>query len=141
MIYILIYLNLLLDTVLQFSLFPLISYLDANKNSNIVDQLGFIRVVSWGAQNAESHCSHVHITFRVEHFSFYAFHKKCGVTARFGVLFKSLNVTKAMNLFLAHFRFLKKLQIFLMLLGIMHAAPPLPNSPMISSYLQEKHLA
>jgi len=48
------------------------------------------------------------------------------VTARFGVLFMSLNVTKTINMFLAHFRFLKKLQILLMLLGIMHAAPLLP---------------
>jgi len=39
----------------------------------------------------------------------------------------SLNVTKTRNIFPAHFRFFKKLQIFLMLLGIMHAAPPLPN--------------
>jgi len=36
-------------------------------------------------------------------------------------------VTKTKNIFLAHFRFLKKLQIFLTQLGIMHAAPPLPN--------------
>ena len=33
------------------------------------------------------------------------------VIARFDVLFKSLNVTKIINIFLAHFRFLKKLQI------------------------------
>jgi len=36
---------------------------------------------------------------------------------------------------------MKKLQIFLMLLGIIHAGPPLPNSPLISSYQQQKHLA
>ena len=42
-------------------------------------QLGFIRAVSWSAQNAESHCSHVHITLRVKHFSFHAFYKKCGL--------------------------------------------------------------
>jgi len=46
------------------------------------------------------------------------------VTTRFDVLFKSLNVTKTTNILLAHFGFLKKLQIFLMLLGIMHAAHP-----------------
>jgi len=28
-----------------------------------------------------------------------------------------------------------------MLLGIMHAAPPLPKSTLISSYQQHKHLA
>jgi len=49
------------------------------------------------------------------------------VTARFDILFKSLNVTKTINIFLAHFRILKKMQTFLMLLGIMHAAPPPPN--------------
>jgi len=37
MIYVLIYLNLLLDTVLQFSLLPLISYLDVYKHSHIVE--------------------------------------------------------------------------------------------------------
>jgi len=42
-------------------------------------------------------------------------------------------------IFLAHFRFLKKLQIFLMLMGIMHAAAP--KSPLTSSYQQQKHLA
>jgi len=64
----------------------------------------------------------VHITLTVEHFSFHAFY--VWVTARFDVLFKSFNVTKTKNIFLAHFRFLKKLQIFLMQLGIMHAALP-----------------
>jgi len=39
MIYILVYLNLLLDTVLFFSLLPLISYLDVNKHSNIVEHI------------------------------------------------------------------------------------------------------
>jgi len=63
------------------------------------------------------------------------------VTARFDVLFKSPNVTKTINIFLAHFRFLKKLQIYLMLLGIMHAAPPLPKSLLISSYQHQKHFA
>jgi len=39
--------------------------------------LGFIRAVSCSARNAESHCSHVHITLTVEHFSFHAFYT-CG---------------------------------------------------------------
>jgi len=56
------------------------------------------------------------------------------VSAQIDVLFKPRNLTKTINIFLAHFRFSKKLQIFLMLLGIMHAAPPLPKSPLISSY-------
>jgi len=42
MIHILIYLNLLLDMVLQFSLVPLISHLDANKYSSIAEYtIGF----------------------------------------------------------------------------------------------------
>jgi len=40
--------------------------------------LGFIRAVSWSAQNAESQWSQVHITLAVEHFSFHAFYK-CGL--------------------------------------------------------------
>jgi len=40
--------------------------------------LSFIRAVSWSAQNAESHWSHVYITLTVEHFSFHAFYK-CGL--------------------------------------------------------------
>jgi len=42
MIYILIYLNLLLDKVLQFSLLPLISYLDANKHSSVVEHIYWV---------------------------------------------------------------------------------------------------
>jgi len=41
-IYILIYLDLLLYTVLQFNLFPLISYLDANKHSSIVEHITWV---------------------------------------------------------------------------------------------------
>jgi len=63
------------------------------------------------------------------------------VTERFGVLFKVLNVTKTINIFLAHYRFLKKLQIFLIVLGIIRAGPPLPKSTLMSSYQQQKHLA
>jgi len=42
-------------------------------------QLGFIRAVSWIAQNAESHWSHVHIALAVERFNFHAFYKKYGL--------------------------------------------------------------
>jgi len=43
-------------------------------------QLGFVRAaVSWSAQNPESHWSEVYITLKVEHFSFHAFYKKCGL--------------------------------------------------------------
>jgi len=45
-------------------------------------QLGFIRVVSWSAQNAESRWLHVHITLTAEPFNFRAFYKKCGLQAR-----------------------------------------------------------
>jgi len=41
--------------------------------------LSFIRAVSWRAQNAESHWSHVHITLTEEHFSFHPFYKKYGL--------------------------------------------------------------
>jgi len=41
--------------------------------------LGFIRAVSWSAQNAESNGSHVHIILTVEHINFHAFDKKCGL--------------------------------------------------------------
>ena len=44
-----------------------------------IHQLGFIRAVSWSAQNAESHWPHVHITLVVDHISFYAFHTMCGL--------------------------------------------------------------
>jgi len=40
---------------------------------NRIHQLGFIRAVSWTAQNAESHWSHVHVTPKVKHFNF----RKC----------------------------------------------------------------
>jgi len=56
-------------------------------------------------------------------------------------MFKLLNVTKTINIFHAHFRFLKKLRIFLIILGIIHAGAPLPKSTLISSYQQQKHLA
>ena len=61
-------------------------------------------------------------------------------TARLDVLFKSPNVTRTINIFLGHFLILKKLQIFLMLQGIMHACPTPLKSPLISSYQQQKHL-
>jgi len=83
-------------------------YLDVNKYSNMVEHINwvFIRAVSWSAQYAESHWSHVHIILTEEHFSFHAFY--VWVTARFDVLFKSLNVTKTINIFFTHFRFFEK---------------------------------
>jgi len=42
MIYTLIYLNLLLDTVLQFSLFLLISHLEVNKHNNIAEHIDWV---------------------------------------------------------------------------------------------------
>ena len=81
MICMLIYLNLLLDTVLQFSLLPLITYLDVNKHSNIVEHINWVlsELSVGSAQNPESHWSDVHITLKVEHFSFHALYKKCGL--------------------------------------------------------------
>jgi len=75
-----IYLNLLLHMVVYFSLLPLISHLDVNKLSNIIEHiLGFIRAVSWSAQNAELHWSHLHIALIVEHISFHAVYKRNGL--------------------------------------------------------------
>jgi len=51
MIYILIYLNLLLDAVLWFILFPLLSYLDVNKHSNIAEH------ISWFYQSCQLECT------------------------------------------------------------------------------------
>jgi len=45
-------------------------------------RLGFIRVVSWSAQNAESLWPHVHITLKVEHIHFHALYKKSGLQRR-----------------------------------------------------------
>jgi len=42
MIYILMYLNLFLDMVLEFSLLPFISYLDTNKHNNIVENINWV---------------------------------------------------------------------------------------------------
>jgi len=113
-------------------------YKQAQQYSRI-HQLDYIRAVSWSAQNTESRWSHVHSYTRTLQLS--CISCEVWVTVRFDVLFKSLNVTQTTSIFLAHFRFLKKIQIFLMLLGIMHAASPLPKSPLISSYQQQKHLA
>jgi len=45
----------------------------------LIHHLGFIRAVSWSAQNAESHWSYVHITLIVENICFHAFYKRCGL--------------------------------------------------------------
>jgi len=77
MIYILIYLNLLMDTVLQFSLLPfnIVFGCKQTQRYSRTHQLGFIRAFSGSAQNAESQWSPVHITLIAEHFCFYAFYK------------------------------------------------------------------
>jgi len=89
-------------------------------------QLSFIRAVGWNAQNAFALVARAYHSYSST-LQFSCISYEVWVTARFDVLFKSLNVTKTINTFLAHFRFLKKLQIFLMLLGIMHAAHPYQN--------------
>jgi len=45
--------------------------------------LGFIRAVSWSAQNADAHWSYVRVTLTVEHISCHAFYKKCGLQRDF----------------------------------------------------------
>ena len=68
-------------------------------------------------------------------------HFMCGLQRDLMSCSSRFNVTKRITILLAHFRFLKKVQFFLMLLGIVHAAPPLPKSLLIPSYQQQKHLA
>ena len=68
---------------------------------NRIHQLGFIRVVSRTAQNAESHRSHVHITLIVEHFNFHAFYEKCELQRDLMSCSSRFNVTKTINIFLA----------------------------------------
>jgi len=66
-------------------------------------------------------------------FCFHAFYKRCGLQHDLMSCLSRL-ILQTINILLAHFRSLKMLQIFSMLLGIMPAAPPLPRSPLISSY-------
>jgi len=70
------------------------------------------------------------VTRIVKHINFRASFKKCGIECDLMSCFSC----KTVNIFLAHFRSLKKLQIFTMLLVIMYAAPLLPKSTLISSY-------
>ena len=78
-----LYLNLLLDsghaTVVQPASIKIAFGYKQTQECSITHQLGFIKAVTWSAQNAESHWSFVHITLSVEHFSFHAFYKKCGL--------------------------------------------------------------
>jgi len=134
MIYIFIYLNLLLDTVLYSSLLPLISYLDVNKHSNIVEHINwvFIRAVSWSVQNPESHWSQVHITLKVEHFSFHAFYKKCGL--QHDLISCSRWLTLQRRYFSCTFPFFEKATILFNANRHYACSPPLPKSQLISSY-------
>ena len=52
------------------------------------------------------------ITLTAEHLQFSCILQEVWVTARFDVLFKSLNVEKTINIFLAHLRFLKSYKSF-----------------------------
>ena len=81
MIYILIYLKLFLNigAVSQPASINIAFGCRQAHQYSKTQNLGFIRAVSWKAQNAERHWSHVHITLIVEHFSFHAFYKKCGL--------------------------------------------------------------
>ena len=67
--------------------------------------LGFIRTVNWSAQNASIGCTY-HSYSRTLQFSCISY--EVWLTARFDVLFKSLNVTKTTNTFLAVSSTLKK---------------------------------
>jgi len=61
------------------------------------------------------------------------------VTARFDVFLKSLNVTKTISYLSCTFPFFEKAKKCLMLLGIMHAASPLPKASLTPSYQQQKN--
>jgi len=81
MIYILIHLNLLLDThgtVVQPASINIVFGCKQAQPYRRTHHLGFIGAVSLSARKAESHWSHVHITLTVERFSFHAFYK-CGL--------------------------------------------------------------
>jgi len=94
------------------------SYLDANKHSNIAEHINWI--LSELSVGVHKMLNRTGCTC--------AFYKRCGLqsTARLNVLFKLLNVKKTINIFLAHFRFSKKLQIFLMLLYWVSCMQPHP---------------
>ena len=74
---------LLLDMVLQFSLVAQLADHDTKKHRNIKRkyQLGFIRAVSWSAQNHESHWSHVHVTLKYNTLIFMHFIRSAGYSA------------------------------------------------------------
>ena len=76
------------------------------------------------------------ISLLVEHCSFHAFYKKCGLQRDFMSCSSRLTLQRRWIFFL-HFSVFWKSYKSEMLLGIMHAAPPLPKSPLISSYQQQ----
>jgi len=65
-------------TVVQFVSINIVFRGKKTQQYSRTHQLGFIRAVSWSAQNAESHWSHVHVTLIVGHVSFHQFYK-CGL--------------------------------------------------------------
>ena len=127
MIHILIYLTLLLDTVLQFSLASIniaFGCKQAQQYSR-THQLSFIRAVGWSAQNAFALVVRAyHCYSRTLQFSCISY--EVLLAARFDVLFKSLNVTKTINTFLAHFRVFEKATNLFNATGH-HACSPTPT--------------
>jgi len=102
-------------------------------------QLGFIRAVSCSAQNAESHCTHVHITITAEHFSFDAFYK-CEL--QHDMVSCSGRLTLQNNqYFICTFPLFEKAANRFNATGH-HACNPTPTKiPLLSSYQQQKQLA
>jgi len=88
-------------------------------------QLSFMRVVGRSAQNACALAARAYHSYcRTLQFSCISY--EVWVTARFDVLFNSLNVTKTINTLLAHFRFFKKATNLFNALGH-HACSPTPT--------------
>jgi len=72
-------LNLLLDTVLFFTVPALISYLDRNKHSSVVEHINW--VLSESSVGVHKMLNGIDRTCMspVEHIYFHAFYKKCGL--------------------------------------------------------------
>jgi len=101
----------------------------------LMHHLGFIRGVSWSAQNAESHWSHVHIILMVENISFHAFYKRCGLQRDLKSFSSCLTLQSRLISFLHVSALCKSYNSFqCYCTSCLMPALPLPKSPLISSY-------
>jgi len=89
-----------LDTLIQIK----ISYLDVNKHSNVVEHINWVlSELSVRVQKMLNHISRTCISLLLWNTSVFM-HFISVVTTRFDVWFKLLNVTKTIDMFLAHRR-------------------------------------